>query len=175
MQAAEEDFEAGGRKFRAGCVHHPRRRPRARSSRRCKRARPLRRARWRAAPTVTTHDLDVPRIGYVHSWQRTQDEGWVRAAFDTYGVPYTYFADSKLREGNLRAKYDVIVFPHVGGTAQSQVNGIPKTGGRAAAVQEDRRRRRTSARIDQSDDIRGGMGIEGLMELVQVRAARAAR
>jgi hypothetical protein len=51
---------------------------------------------------VPTHDLDVPRIGYVHSWQRTQDEGWVRAALDTYGVPYTYFADTKLREGNLR-------------------------------------------------------------------------
>ena len=37
--------------------------------------------------------MDVPRIGYVHSWQRTQDEGWVRAALDYYGVPYTYFAD----------------------------------------------------------------------------------
>ena len=76
---------------------------------------------------MKTHDLDVPRIGYVHAWQRTQDEGWVRAALDTYGVPYTYFADQQLREGNLRAKYDVIVYPHVGGTAQSQVNGIPKT------------------------------------------------
>ena len=77
-----------------------------------------------AAPTVKTHDLDVPRIGYVHSWARTQDEGWVRAAFDHFGVPYTYFSDIKLREGNLRAKYDVIVFPHVGGTAQQQVNGL---------------------------------------------------
>ena len=62
----------------------------------------------------------MPRIGYVHGWQRTQDEGWVRAALDTYGVPYTYFADQKLRDGNLRAKYDVLIFPHVGGTAESQ-------------------------------------------------------
>ena len=68
---------------------------------------------------MKTHELDVPRIGYVHSWQRTQDEGWVRAALDYYGVPYTYFADQKLRDGNLRAKYDVIIFPHVGGTSQS--------------------------------------------------------
>ena len=59
----------------------------------------------------------MPRIGYVHSWSRTQDEGWVRAALDYYGVPYTYFADQKLREGNLRAKYDVIIFPHVGGSS----------------------------------------------------------
>ena len=89
-----------------------------------------------SAPAVKTHDLDVPRIGYVHSWSNTQNEGWVRAALDTYGVPYTYFADIKLREGNLRAKYDVIVFPHVGGTAQSQVNGFPRPG-RPAALQED--------------------------------------
>ena len=71
----------------------------------------------------------MPRIGYIHSWSNTQNEGWVRAAFDTFGVPYTYFADIKLREGNLRQKYDVIVYPHVGGNAQSQVNGLPKTGG----------------------------------------------
>ena len=79
-------------------------------------------------PSVKTHDLDVPRIGYIHSWQRTQDEGWVRAAFDYYKIPYTYFADLKLREGHLREKYDVIIYPHVGGTPQSQVDGIPKTG-----------------------------------------------
>ena len=26
-----------------------------------------------ATPTVPTHDLDVPRIGYIHSWTCTQD------------------------------------------------------------------------------------------------------
>src|SRR5213075_31275 len=62
-----------------------------------------------AAPSVKSHDLDIPRIGYIHSWTRTQDEGWWRAALDTFGVPYTYFADQKLREGNLRAKYDVLI------------------------------------------------------------------
>ena len=117
-----------------------------------------------SAPTVKTHDLDIPRIGYVHSWTRTQDEGWVRAALDTYGVPYTYFADQKLRDGNLRAKYDVIIFPHVGGTAQSQVAGTPKTGTLPLPY------KKTDATpnlgyMDQSDDIRGGMGIEGLMNL----------
>ena len=92
-----------------------------------------------SAPSVKTHDLDIPRIGYVHSWTRTQDEGWVRAALDTYGIPYTYFADQKLKtETNLRSKYDVIIFPHVGGTAQSQVNGMAMTGIGGVAVQEDR-------------------------------------
>ena len=81
-----------------------------------------------SAPSVKTHELNIPRIGYVHSWSRTQDEGWVRAALDYYGVPYTYFADKKLREGNLRAKYDVIIFPHAGGNAQSIAGGRPQAG-----------------------------------------------
>ena len=43
------------------------------------------------APAIRMHEMKLPRIGLVHSWSRTQDEGWVRAAFDAYGVPYTYF------------------------------------------------------------------------------------
>ena len=95
MQAAEEDFELGGHKFRAGAFIIPNARPREARRRSSRIARPV---GWAVAtaPTVKTHDLDLPRIGYVHSWQRTQDEGWVRAALDTYGVPYTYFADQKL-------------------------------------------------------------------------------
>ncbi len=116
----------------------------------------------RSAPAVKSHDLDIPRIGYVHSWSRTQDEGWVRAAaLDHYGVPYTYFADQKLREGNLRSKYDVILFPHVGGTSQSQVNGIPKTGPDPIPYKKSELTPNLGF-VDQSDDIRGGMGIEGM-------------
>ena len=80
-------------------------------------------------------------------------------------MPYTYFADQKLKEGNLRSKYDVIIFPHVGGSAvvAGQRHGDDRQ--RAAALQEDRRDpepRRSSIPVD---DIRGGMGIEGLAEL----------
>ena len=119
-----------------------------------------------SAPNVKTHDLDVPRIGYIHSWTRTQDEGWWRAALDTFGVPYTYFADQKLREGNLRSKYDVLIFPHVGGSAVSQVNGMPKIGSAPLPY------KKTDATpnlgyVDESDDIRGGMGVEGLVELAK--------
>ena len=118
------------------------------------------------APSIRTHDLDVPRIGYVHSWTRTQDEGWWRAALDAYGVPYTYFADQKLREGNLRARYDVILLPHVGGSAASQVNGMAKTG-KAPLPYKKTGATPNLAYLDSSDDIRGGMGIEGLAELAK--------
>jgi hypothetical protein len=164
MMAAEEDFEAGGHKFRAGALVVP-------DADRAKlepMLKDLGLSAWAVAsvPSVKTHDLDIPRIGYMHSWTRTQDEGWWRAALDTFGVPYTYFADQKLREGNLRSKYDVIIFPHVGGSAVSQVNGMPVAGSTPLPY------RKTDATpnlgfVDQSDDIRGGMGVEGLVELVK--------
>ena len=164
MQAAEEDFEAGGHRFRAGAFIIP-------NADRAKLEPVLTKlglSGWAmaSAPTVKTHDLDIPRIGYVHSWANTQNEGWVRAALDTYGVPYTYFADQKLREGTLRAKYDVIIFPHVGGNAQGQVNGIPKGAGAPLPYRKTEATPNLGA-LDQSDDIRGGMGLEGLTQLYQ--------
>ncbi len=162
MMAAEDDFEMNGHKFRAGAFIIP-------NADRAQLEPSLQSLGLSgfaasAAPSVKTHALDIPRIGYVHSWQRTQDEGWVRAALDAYGVPYTYFADQKLREGNLRQKYDVIVFPHVGGSAQAQVNGIPKNSPEAVPYKKSELTPNLGY-MDQSDDIRGGMGIEGLLEL----------
>ncbi|MGD0736811.1 MAG: M14 family zinc carboxypeptidase [Terracidiphilus sp.] len=119
-----------------------------------------------SAVTVKTHPLTIPRIGYVHTWHRTQDEGWVRAALDHYGVPYTYFADQKLRDGDLRSKYDVIIFPSVGGSSVSQVNGLPKIGPDPIPYKKSKLTPNLGVE-DSSDDIRGGMGIEGLAELVK--------
>jgi len=164
MQAAEEDFDLGGHKFRAGAfiilnADRAKLEPQLKA---------LGLSGWAvaAAPSVKTHDLDIPRIGYVHAWQRTQDEGWVRAALDTYGVPYAYFSDQKLRDGNLRAKYDVIIYPHVGGSATSQVNGIAKNGNTPLPYKKTAATPNLGA-LDQSDDIRGGMGMDGLLELAK--------
>jgi hypothetical protein len=164
MLAAEDDFELGGHKFRAGAFIIPDAdRARIEPS-----IRDLGLSAWAvaSAPPVKTHSLDIPRIGYIHAWQRTQDEGWTRAALDRYGVPYTYFADQKLREGNLRAKYDVIIYPHVGGTSQSHINGIPKTGPDPIPYKKSEITPNLGAN-DQSDDIRGGMGVDGLAELAK--------
>jgi len=162
MSAAEADFEAGGHRFRAGSLIVPD----ADRNRLGPTLTDLGLSAWAVAsvPDVKAHDLDVPRIGYVHSWTRTQDEGWWRAALDTYGVPYIYFADQKLRDGNLRSKYDVIIFPHVGGSAVSQVNGMAKTGSASLPYKKTSETPNLGA-LDSSDDIRGGMGLEGLAEL----------
>jgi hypothetical protein len=164
MQAAEDDFEIAGHKFRAGSIIVPN----ADRSRLEPMLKDLGLSAWAvaSAPSVKTHELDIPRIGYIHSWTRTQDEGWWRAALDTFGVPYTYFADQKLKEGNLRSKYDVIIFPHVGGSAVSQVNGMPMTGRSPLPYKKTAEFPNIGA-VDQSDDIRGGMGVEGLVELAR--------
>jgi hypothetical protein len=160
MMAAEEDFEAAGHKFRAGAFIIPNA-DRARLEPQFKE---LGLSAWAvsAAPPVKTHALTLPRIGYVHSWSSTQNEGWTRAAFDYYKIPYTYFADKNLREGNLRQKYDVIVYPHVGGTAQSMLNGV---GGNVPIPYKKSDLTPNLGTLDSSDDIRGGMGFEGLLEL----------
>ena len=163
MEAAEEDFDIGGHHLRAGAFV-------IRDGSDAKIRASIQELGLTAYATsaikVKTHPLTVPRIGYVHSWQRTQDEGWVRAALDRYGVPYTYFADQKLRDGDLRAKYDVIIFPSIGGSSVSQVNGIPKTGPDPIPYKKTTLTPNLGVE-DSSDDIRGGMGIEGLAELVK--------
>src|ERR1700728_640660 len=164
MLAAEDDFVLQGHKFRAGTFIIPNAKVNAlRAS-----IQELGLSAWAvaSAPAVKTHEMEIPRIGYVHSWQNTQDEGWVRAALDHYGVPYKYFADQKLREGNLRAKYDVIIYPDVAGTSQSILRGIPKVGPDPIPYKKSNLTPNLGA-LDESDDIRGGMEAEGLAELAK--------
>ena len=65
MLAAEDDFELGGHKFRAGAFIVPNA-DRAKLEPSLK---DLGLSAWAvaSAPPVKTHDLDVPRIGYVHA------------------------------------------------------------------------------------------------------------
>ena len=111
------------------------------------------------------HDLDVPKIGYIHTWTSTQDEGWVRMALDKFKVPYTYFADNLVRQGNLKQKYDVIIFPHAGGTGNGLVYG-------GVQGNEPRPYKKTDETPhlgiqDSTDDMRGGLGYDGLQELMK--------
>ena len=67
-------------------------------------------------PEVKTHELAVPRIAIVHTWTNTQNEGWYRIEFDRLQIPYSYISDHVIRNTpNLREKFDVLIFPPVGG------------------------------------------------------------
>jgi hypothetical protein len=51
------------------------------------------------------------RIGLYKAWTGNMDEGWTRFVLDTFNVPYKTLRNADLRQGNLSAKYDAIVFP----------------------------------------------------------------
>jgi hypothetical protein len=116
-------------------------------------------------PEVKTHELAVPRIAIVHTWTNTQNEGWYRIEFDRLQIPYSYISDHVIRNTpNLREKFDVLIFPPVGGSAQAIVNGIPMRGDpipwKASALTPN-----FGASPDQTDDMRGGMTVKGVANL----------
>jgi len=168
MLAAEEPFDAGGHHYVAGTFILPN----ADESRveRVATELGLKAEAVESAPSVKSHLLTAPRIGYMHSWLRTQDEGWWRAALDTYGVPYTYFADIKARQGSLRQKYDVIIYPTAGSNAREQLVGVAMNGDVPIPYKKTALTPNLGAE-DSADDIRGGLGAEGLAELEKFVAA----
>ncbi|MGI9068040.1 MAG: M14 family zinc carboxypeptidase [Pyrinomonadaceae bacterium] len=116
-------------------------------------------------PTVKTHELAVPRIAILHTWTNTQNEGWYRIEFDRLKIPYDYISDQDVRKtADLRKKYDVIIFPPLGGSAQSIVNGIPMRGDPIPWKRSELTPNMGDS-PDQTDDVRGGMGLPGVMNL----------
>ncbi len=135
MAAAEKAFEAGGHQFGPGAfVIADANRAALEPS-----IKELGLSAWAvdAAPNVPMHDLDVPRIGYVHTWTSTQDEGWVRLAFDNFKVPYTYFGAPKLREGQSPREVRRHHVP-ARGRRRRRAHQRRRAGQRAAALPEDR-------------------------------------
>jgi Zinc carboxypeptidase len=116
-----------------------------------------------APPAIATHPITLPRIAVVHTWIETQNEGWVRYTFDRIGIPYTYISDQVLRTPHALDRFDVVVFPHVHAVGNSLLNGRPVVGvpipWKASALTPN------LGHWDESDDIRGGMGLEGMAAL----------
>ena len=116
-------------------------------------------------PEVKSHNLATPRIAILHTWTNTQNEGWYRIEFDRLQIPYSYISDQLVRNTpNLREKFDVIIFPPLGGSAQQIVNGIPMRGDPIPWKQTELTPNLGHS-PDQTDDMRGGMGMVGVMNL----------
>ena len=114
-------------------------------------------------PAIGTHVIILPRIALIHTWIETQNEGWVRYTFDRIGIPYTYISDQVLRTPHALDRFDVVVFPHVKAVGTSLLNGRPMIGPpipwTTTALTPN------LGHLDHSDDIRGGMGLEGAAAL----------
>ncbi len=119
-------------------------------------------------PDVASHSVGTPRIALVHTWINTQNEGWYRIELDRLGIPYDYISDQDVgKTENLRDKYDVIIWGPVGGSSQSIVRGIPKFSESEAPIpwKGSALTPNMGMSPDQTDDIRGGMGIQGVANL----------
>jgi hypothetical protein len=115
-----------------------------------------------AAPDVAVHDLVVPRVAVMHTWQNTQNEGWVRIALDDCRIPYDYISVLDVRDtAKLRDKYDVILFGP-SGDAMSVINGI--SGDKPIAWKKTPLTPNLGT-PDECDDIRGGLDLEGVLHL----------
>jgi hypothetical protein len=168
IEAAEEAFEAAGQKFNAGsfiikAADNPGDLKQTLSG-------PVADSGLKAIgidklPQIKTHALSIPRIAILHTWTNTQNDGWFRIEFDRLQIPYSYISDQVVRNTpNLREKYDVIIFPPVGGSAQTIVNGMPMRGApipwKASEVTPN-----MALSPDQTDDMRGGMSLAGVVHL----------
>ena len=68
---------------------------------------------------VAEPKLEVPglsgtnarRIAIYRSYAAAIDEGWTRFLLDEYRIPFTSIVDREVREGTLRARFDVIILP----------------------------------------------------------------
>ena len=118
------------------------------------------------APGGRKHAVDLPRTAVYSTWGSTQDVGWVRYAFDHFEVNYDLIYKERVRKGNLRGSYDVIVIPSQGGRggSKSLVFDIEPKGGRPLAYNKTPEFPSLGA-YGESDDISGGMGLAGVAEL----------
>jgi hypothetical protein len=166
IEAAEEPFESGGKKFSRGSFL----------------LRNVSRAELKdaisdlgfeailvsAMPSVKTHAVRAARVAFVHTWLSTQAEGWWRIALDNLGVPYDYISTQTVGKiSDLNAKYDVILFPPVGffSSPTAIINGLPSTWGNPLPWKNTPETPNLVGKNDSTDDMRPGLGWEGVRNL----------
>ncbi|MEI6667312.1 MAG: M14 family zinc carboxypeptidase [Acidobacteriota bacterium] len=162
IDVAEEAFEAAGKKFRRGSFLI--RNAGQADVQSVAAELGLQAQALAAAPTVKTHAIKTPRIGYIHTWIGTQDEGWWRMEFDRLKIPYDYVSTQVIaKEANPNARWDVLVFPPVGRAAQQVVSGMPMW--RNPLPWKTTELTPNIGKIDSTDDMRPGLGLTGVANL----------
>ncbi len=111
-----------------------------------------------AKPTVPTHDADLPRIAIFSTWGNTQNLGWYRLTFEQFGIPYDLIYKEQVKQGNLRAKYEVILMAEQNMSKQT-VLAAP-----AAKPQPYKKSEKYQflGMYGETDDMSGGIGQDGV-------------
>jgi hypothetical protein len=166
IEAAEEPFESGGKKFNRGSFV-------IRNTSRADLDRVAGELGLQAiaiggAPNVKTHPVRAARVAFVHTWLSTQTEGWWRLALDDLKIPYDYISTQTLAKiDDLNARYDVILFPPVGFFSGSTaiINGMPMAWGNPLPWKNTPETPNLVGKNDSTDDMRPGLGWDGLAKL----------
>jgi hypothetical protein len=166
MEAAEEPFEAGGKKFNRGSII-------VRNVGRSDLDRAAAEAELQAlaldtAPSVKTHPVRTARVALVHTWLSTQTEGWWRLALDDMTIPYEYISTQTVAKiDDLNAKYDVILFPPIGylSSPTAIINGMPSAWGNPLPWKNTPETPNLVGKNDSTEDMRPGLGWAGVEHL----------
>lgn len=110
-----------------------------------------------------THAVDLPRLAVFSTWGNTQEVGWVRHALDHFGVRYDLIFKDRVRQGNLRRSYDVIVMPAQGQSGKAIMQDLDCRGRKLAYTKTGDFK--FLGAYGESEDICGGMGIAGVGEV----------
>jgi hypothetical protein len=162
FEAAEEPFEAGGRKFNRGSFII--RNATADEVNKVSSELGIQATAVEQAPSVRAHAIKVPRVAILHTWLSTQDEGWWRLAFDQMQVPYDYISTQDVaKDSDLNRKYDVIVFGPVGRNTNAIIQGLPMYGNPIPWKKTDLTP--NMGGFASTEDIRPGLGWAGLANL----------
>ena len=166
IEAAEEPFESGGKKFNRGSfvIRNVGRADLDRAATDLG----VQMTALSSGPSVKTHSVRAARIAFVHTWLSTQTEGWWRLTLDKLAIPYDYMSTQAIAKiPDLNAKYDVILFPPVGYNAgvDSVVNGIPTAWGNPLPWKNTPETPNLVGKNDSTDDMRPGLGWDGVARL----------
>jgi hypothetical protein len=166
VQAAQQAFEAAGRSFNAGSFiipvqGNPGNLPQLLEE--AAREFGFTAVGVSTAPAVASHAVATPRIAVMHTWQTTQQEGWMRLGLDQFGVPYDYISVHAVRDNpRLKERYDVILFGPSVNDALSIVNGVQ--GSRPVPWKKTPVTPNLGSESS-TDDMRGGLELQGVLNL----------
>jgi hypothetical protein len=118
-----------------------------------------------AEPSVASHEAGMPRVAMYSTWGSTQDVGWVRYTFEQYKVPFDLIFKERLQKGNLKADYDVLLIPNQVRNVKLLMDDIPKT--KEPLAYTKTAKYKFLGDYGSSEDISGGMGANGLGELIK--------
>jgi hypothetical protein len=113
-------------------------------------------------PTVPMHEVDLPRLAVYSTWGNTQEVGWVRHAFDKFEVKYDLIYKERVKQGNLRDAYDVVIIPNQGRSGKGLV--FDREPQRKPLAYTRSEQFKSHGMYGESEDITGGMGLQGALE-----------